>query len=75
MIKNRPGNNSIFLEIFHLIFFNSNGINILTPKRKKKVPFTTLTKPSSSSQKSPDGKSEKSDQSEPVQNPDPIVID
>ena len=49
-------------------------MNILTPKRKKKVPFTTLTKPSSS-QKSPE--KEKSDQSEstPVQNPDPIVID
>ena len=73
MIKNRPGNDSIvFRDI--LIDCSSNGMNILTPKRKKKVPFTTLTKPSSS-QKSPE--KEKSDQSEstPVQNPDPIVID
>ena len=73
MIKNRPGNDSIIFRDIS-IDFSSNGINILTPKRKKKVPFTTLTKPSSS-QKSPE--KEKSDQSEstPVQNPDPIVID
>ena len=73
MIKNRPGNDSIIFRDIS-IDFSSNGINILTPKRKKKVPFTTLTKPSSS-QKSPE--KEKSDKSEstPVQNPDPIVID
>ena len=73
MIKNRPGNSAIYSRNISFYILYSNGINILTPKRKKKVPFTTLTKPSSS--KSPDGKSEKSDQSEPVQKSDPIVID
>ena len=74
MTKNRPGNDSLIISKDISIDFSSNGINVLTPKRKKKVPFTTLTKPSSS-QKSPEN--EKSDQSEstPVQNSDPIVID